>query len=58
MKQLALLNPAANLDCGGRAQRRHRFWAGEALSKSGVALHFPPQSKAVSGLPESFGEMI
>jgi hypothetical protein len=34
-----------NLDCGGRAQRRHRFSCGPVASNSGVALRFPPQSK-------------
>jgi hypothetical protein len=43
-------------ECGGRAQRRHRFRADKAYWKfhlgrareSGVALHFPPQSKTRS----------
>src|SRR5207247_4682866 len=33
-----------SLDCGGRAQRRHRF-ARQSASESDVALRFPPQSK-------------
>jgi len=33
------------LNCGGRAQRRHRFPVRPSASKSGVALRFPPQSK-------------
>jgi len=40
------------MDCGGKAQPRHRFGAREAQSRSrsirpgesGVALRFPPQS--------------
>jgi hypothetical protein len=34
----------AFLECGGRAQRRHRF-RNDAHFQSGVALRFPPQSK-------------
>ncbi len=41
--------PKKNLECGGRAQRRHRF-STPATSQSGVALRFPPQSKIISGL--------
>jgi len=33
------------LDCGGRAQRRHRLENAGKHYKSGVALRFPPRSK-------------
>ena len=42
-----IANGELGLECGGRAQRRHRFCAPER-SQSGVALRFPPQSK-ISG---------
>ena len=37
-----------NLECGGRAQRRHRF-PNAGNVQSGVALRFPPQSKTGGG---------
>ena len=44
------------MDCGGRAQRRHRFRADYAqpsshsfgAGESGVALRFPPHSKTLA----------
>jgi len=47
-KEIRNPKTAALLDCGGRAQRRHRFSPGRQQSESGVALHFPPQSKMSS----------
>ena len=35
------------LECGGRAQRRHRFGKAVSGCESGVALRFPPQSKNI-----------
>jgi len=35
------------MECGGRAQRRHRFSVVQR-EQSGVALRFPPQSKNAS----------
>ena len=36
---------ATSLDCGGSAQRRHRFGEVDPRGQRGVALRFPPQSK-------------
>jgi len=38
------------MDCGGRAQRRHRFGRPARIPKSGVALRFPPESKKSGSL--------
>ena len=49
------------MECGGRAQRRHRFSDGQEAvessgcsraGESGVALRFPPQSKMIGEVRE------
>ena len=42
---LSLAGSLRILDCGGRAQRRHRLENADNRYKSGVALRFPPHSK-------------
>jgi len=64
LKQAGTLRiPRGVMECGGRAERRHRFRTRERLSlfgrstsgQSGVALRFPPQSMTVSGMATVLG---